>query len=159
MKRGEVHWHRFAAPDKRRPVVVLTRSDLLGHLRTATVAAVTTTIRGVASEVPVGVSEGLPRSCAVNLHNVLTVPKEETGQYLATLSPEVMLRVDRALVFALGVGEGPGPALVAYAKVIAERRDGLPAGAGDVHAVLDQATTRALDDAGGDGQASGEYWS
>lgn len=109
MKRGEVHWFRFRAPDKRRPVVVLTRSDLLGHLGTVTVAAVTSTVRGVASEVALGVSDGLPRPCAINLHNVFTLPKAETGPYVATLSAEVMLQVDRALVFALGVGDGPGP--------------------------------------------------
>ena len=112
MRRGEVYWYRFRSPDKRRPVVVLTRSDLLGHLGTVTVAAVTSTIRTVASEVALGVSDGLPRPCAVNLHNVFTVPKDEAGPYVATLSPDVMLRVDRALVFALGVGEGPRPAFV-----------------------------------------------
>lgn len=49
--------------------------------------------------------------CAINLHNVFTLPKDETGPYLATLSPEIMLRLDRALVFALGVGDRAGPAL------------------------------------------------
>jgi len=110
VRRGEVYWYRFRSPDKRSPVVVLTRSELLGHLGTVTIAAVTSTIRGVASEVALGVSDGLPRPCAINLHNVFTVPKAETGPYLATLSPEVLQRLDRALVFALGVGEGPGPA-------------------------------------------------
>jgi mRNA interferase MazF len=76
-----------------------------------TVAAVTSTIRGVASEVALDASDGLPRPCAINLHNVFTVPKAETGPYLVTLSPEVMLQVDRALVFALGVGEGLTPDL------------------------------------------------
>lgn len=105
MRRGEVHWHRFAAPDKRRPVVVLTRSDLLPHLSTVTVAAVTSTSRGAPSEVRLGPDEGLPRLCAVNLHNVFTLPRKDVGPFIASLPDEVMARVDRALVFALGVGE------------------------------------------------------
>ena len=105
MKRGEVHWHRFAAPDKRRPVVVLTRTDLLPHLSTVTVAAVTSTARGAPSEVKLGPDEGLPRPCAVNLHDVFTLPRQDVGPYIASLPDEVMGRLDRALVFALGVGE------------------------------------------------------
>ncbi len=109
MRRGDVYWYRCRFPDKKRPVVVLTRSDLLGHLGTATVAAVTSTIRRTASEVVVGPAEGLPRPCAINLHNVFTVPKTEIGPYLAGLSPAVMAELDRALVFALGAGEGRNP--------------------------------------------------
>jgi mRNA interferase MazF len=105
VRRGEVHWYRFPSPDKRRPVVILTRSDLLPHLTTVTIAAVTSTRRGVPSEVPIGPEEGMPRACAVNLHNVFTVPKSEVGPFLATLPEQSMVRIDRALVFALGVGE------------------------------------------------------
>lgn len=86
--------------------MVLTRSDLLGHLGTATVAAVTSTIRGTASEVALGPDEGLPRACAVNLHNVFTVSKREMGPYLAVLPPGAIAALDRALVFALGVERG-----------------------------------------------------
>jgi mRNA interferase MazF len=79
VRRGEVYWYRFRSSDKRRPVVVLTRSELLGHLGTMTVAAVTSTIRAVASEVALDASDGLPRPCAINLHNLFTAPKAETG--------------------------------------------------------------------------------
>lgn len=105
MKRGDVYWHRFARPDKRRPVLVLTRTALLGHLGTVTVAALTRTVRDVASEVRLGAEQGLPQPCVVNLHHVFTLPKTEIGPFLATLSPDVMTLVDRAFVFALGVGE------------------------------------------------------
>lgn len=110
MTRGEVFWFRFRKPDKRRPVLVLTRSSLLSHLSTATIAAITSTVRGVASEVELGPNDGLPRACAVNLHNVFTVQHAELGPYLTTLPPRIMSRVDLALVFALGVGEAKGPA-------------------------------------------------
>ncbi|MBN1460565.1 MAG: type II toxin-antitoxin system PemK/MazF family toxin, partial [Armatimonadetes bacterium] len=52
MKRGEVRWYRFARPDKRRPVVVLTRDSVLEYLGEVTVAPVTSTVRGIPTEVP-----------------------------------------------------------------------------------------------------------
>ena len=105
MKRGEIYWHRFARPDKRRPVLVLTRTSLLGHLGTVTVAALTRTVREVASEVIVGTEHGLPGRCAVNLHDVFTLRRADLASFLAALPDDAMARVDRALVFALGVGE------------------------------------------------------
>ena len=107
MRRGEVYWHRFHRPDKRRPVLVLTRSSLLGHLGTVTVAAISRTIRKVASEVMLGRDHGLPAPCAANLHNVFTLRREDLGAFITALPPEIMAEVDRALVFALGVGEAP----------------------------------------------------
>jgi len=103
-----VYWFRFASPDKRRPVVILTRSGLVSHLGTVTVAAITSTRRGVPSEVALGPEEGMPKLCAANLHNVFTLSKDLLGPYLATLPDEVMSRIDGALIFALGVGERPG---------------------------------------------------
>lgn len=108
MRRGEIYWHRFGRPDKRRPVLVLTRSSLVGHLGTVTVASLTRTIREVASEVVVGVEQGLPTRCAVNLHNVFTLRRADLGAFVAQLPADVMARVDRALVFALGIGETRG---------------------------------------------------
>ena len=107
MRRGEVYWHRFARPDKRRPVLVLTRTSLLAHLGTVTVAAITRTIRSVASEIMLGTDQGLPAPCAANLHNVFTLRRDDLGAFIAALPPEIMAEVDRALVFALGVGETP----------------------------------------------------
>lgn len=108
MRRGEVYWHRFSPPDKRRPVLVLTRTLLLGHLATVTVAALSRTVREVASEVVVGPEHGLPARCAANLHNVFTLRRKDLGSFVATLPPDVMAHVNRALVFALGVGEVGG---------------------------------------------------
>lgn len=100
-----MYWHRFGKPDKRRPVLVLTRTSSLGRLSTATVAAISTTRRGAPSEVPLEADEGLPRACAVNLHQVFTLQQADLGPYLATLAPSRMRQVDAALQFALGVGE------------------------------------------------------
>ncbi len=105
MRRGEVYWHRFARPDKKRPVLVLTRSVLGPHLGTVTVAAITRTIRDVASQVRVGPEVGLPQSSAVNLHHVFTLEKASLGPFVTSLPTAIMMQVDTALVFALGVGE------------------------------------------------------
>lgn len=93
---------RFGPPDKRRPVVVLTRASTLGSLTRVTVAPVTSTIRDVPSEVGLGIDDGMKAACAVNLHNLVTVPKNGLGRRLAQLSPQQMARVCDALLFALG---------------------------------------------------------
>jgi mRNA interferase MazF len=70
-----VRWHTFAAPDKRRPVLILTRDSAIGFLNALTVAPITTTMRGIPSEVFLGRADGLPADCAVNLDHIQTVPK------------------------------------------------------------------------------------
>jgi mRNA interferase MazF len=88
VRRGEVYWHRFDTPDKRRPVVILTRSILVPHLGTVTVAAVTRTIRDVASQVRLSPEVALPKPSAVNLHRVFTLEKASLGPFVAELPPE-----------------------------------------------------------------------
>lgn len=102
LERGEVRLYRFGPPDKQRPVVILTQSAALGHLSRVTVAPITSTIRGVPSEVPLGTEDGMKNPCAVNLHNVVTVAKEGIGRRVACLSAARMEEVCAALQFALG---------------------------------------------------------
>jgi mRNA interferase MazF len=102
VRRGEVRWYRFAAPDKRRPVVILTRDSVLEYLGEATVAPVTSTIREVPSEVPLSMRDGLPRDCVVNLDHVQTVSRTKIGPLIAVLSSERMREIRAALLFALG---------------------------------------------------------
>jgi len=90
-------------------VLVLTRSELVGMLSTATVAAISGTIRNVPSQVALGPEQGLPKACAANLNSVFTIDRSELGPYIAALPDETMGRVDAALVFALGVGERSSP--------------------------------------------------
>ncbi len=105
MKRGEVRWYTFKAPDKRRPVLILTRNSSLGVLNSVTVAPITTTIRNVASEVFLSSEDGLKEDCAINLHNLQSVSKEQIGTVIATLSQERMNEVEAAIRFSLGFGE------------------------------------------------------
>jgi mRNA interferase MazF len=85
-------------------VLVLTRSSALPYLSRATVAPITSTIRGVPSEVALGPDDGMKHPCAVNLHNVMTVNQENLGRRLTELGPRRMQEVCAALAFALGCG-------------------------------------------------------
>ena len=102
MRRGEVRWYRFHNPDKRRPVVVLTRDSVLEYLTEVTIAPITSTIRDIPSEVVVGPEDGVARPCAINLDHVQTVAKNRLGGIIATLPAVRMAEVRDALLFALG---------------------------------------------------------
>ena len=103
--RGDVRLYRFAPPDKARPVVVLTRDSALRYLSTVTVAPVTSTIRGVPSEVKLDEEDGMKAPCAVNLHNTVTVSQERLGKRVAHLTPHRMKQLCEALRFSLGCDE------------------------------------------------------
>lgn len=101
IERGDVRLYRFAPPDKSRPVLVLTRRSAICYLNSVTVAPVTSSIRGVPSEVVLGTEDGMKQPCAVNLHNVVTVARSALGRRVATLSRDRMVEVCSALGFAL----------------------------------------------------------
>lgn len=102
VERGEIRLYRFPSPDKQRPVLILTRESAIGYLSRVTVAPITSTIRGVPSEVVLGTDDGMKQPCAVNLHNLVTVAKDGLGRRLARLESERMREVCVALAFALG---------------------------------------------------------
>jgi len=102
--RGDVHLCQFTHPDKQRPVLLLTRDSALGHLSTVTVAPITSTIRDVPSEVMLDTDDGMKGRCAVNLHNLITIPQSRLGKRIAGLSPGCMRQVSAALRFALNCG-------------------------------------------------------
>ena len=105
LERGEVRLYRFPAPDKERPVLILTRGSVIGYLSRVTVAPITSTIRGVASEVVLGIQDGLKQPCVANLHNVMTVSQLAVGRRLAQLSTHRMREICAALHYALGCEE------------------------------------------------------
>jgi mRNA interferase MazF len=102
LRRGDVHLLRFPNPDKQRPVVILTRASAIELLTKVTVAPITSTIRGVPSEVTLDVADGMKGPCAVNLHNVATVAQELVGRRVATLSATRMDEICFALRYSLG---------------------------------------------------------
>ncbi len=101
LRRGEVRWYKFHRPDKKRPVVILTRDSALDFLGEVTVAPVTSTVRDIPSEVLLTTGDGMTRDCAVNLDHVQTVPRGNIGSLITTLSPQKLARVGEALSFAL----------------------------------------------------------
>lgn len=71
--------------DKPRPVLVLTRELVRPHLTTVTVAPITSTVRGLSTEVPVGAANGLERPSVVSCDNVTTVPSQTLGAQIGVL--------------------------------------------------------------------------
>jgi mRNA interferase MazF len=102
VSRGDVHLCRFPLPDKQRPVLVLTRDSSIGHLATVTVAPITSTIRGVPSEVVLDIDDGMKGPCAVNLHNAVTVSQDRLGRRVGSLGAGRMREICAALTFSLG---------------------------------------------------------
>jgi mRNA interferase MazF len=103
MRRGEVRWYKFAPPDKKRPVLILTRDSVLEYLGEVTVAPITTTVRDIPSEVFLSRDDGLPQECAVNCDHLQTISKGKIGALIAELSAAKMAAVGRAVRFALGI--------------------------------------------------------
>ena len=102
MRRGEVRWYKFAQPDKKRPVVILTRDSAIQYLGEVTVAPVTSTIRDIPSEVLLSQRDGMPRECAINLDHIQTVSKGKIGPLIISLPLAKMNELRDALLFALG---------------------------------------------------------
>ena len=103
MKRGEIRWYKFPHPDKKRPVLILTRDSILEYLGEVTVAPVTSTVRDIPSEVALSKRDGMARACAVNCDHLQTVSKGKIGSRVATLSEDHMNPVAKAVVFALSL--------------------------------------------------------
>lgn len=103
MRRGEVWWADLPAPAGRRPVVLLSRNEAYAVRELVTVTPVTTRIRQIPTEVPLGEKEGLPKKCVANLDTVTTIPKRTLTERITTLAPEKLSAVDAALKFALGL--------------------------------------------------------
>lgn len=104
VSRGEIWLHRFDPPDKRRPVLVLSRAAAIPLLDTVIVAPITSTIRGLPTEVPLGVEHGLKGPCVANLDHVQLVRKQHLERHVGTVDAEVLRAACRALAIATGCG-------------------------------------------------------
>ena len=103
MKRGEIRWYKFKSPDKKRPVLILTRDSIIEYLGEVTVAPVTSTVRDIPSEVFLSKHDGMKRDCAINLDHIQTVSKGRIGSLITALSAEKLEQVREAILFALDV--------------------------------------------------------
>ncbi len=102
MNRGDVCWYTFKAPDKKRPVLVLTRESAISVLNSVTIAPITLTIRSIPTELLLTEQDGVPHTCAVNFDNLQTVPKSNIGARITRLTSRRMKEAAAAVSFALG---------------------------------------------------------
>lgn len=103
MKHGDIRWYKFLPPDKKRPVLILTRDSVLQYLGEVTVAPITTAVRDIPSEVFLSKADGLPQDCAVNCDHLQTVSKSKIGPLITSLPVAKMIEVGRAIRFALDI--------------------------------------------------------
>jgi mRNA interferase MazF len=105
MIQGDVYWVKLKEPDKTRPVLILTRTSAIPELNSLVVAAITTTLREVRSQVLLGPDDGMPKDCVVNLDNLHTVNKSLFRAYITHLPKARMQEVFDAMKFAFGFSE------------------------------------------------------
>lgn len=104
MKRGEIRWYTFRLPDKRRPVLVLTRNDVIDRLNEVIVVPATRTIRGLTTEVVVTPDDGMAAACALNFDHVSLAQRNRIGAVLCSLPETRWPEARRALLIACGFG-------------------------------------------------------
>jgi mRNA interferase MazF len=102
VNRGDICWYSFKTPDKRQPVLILTRDSAISVLNSVTVAPITSTIRSIPTEVVLTEDDGLPSTCAANFDNLQTVSKNNIGDRIARLTARRMRETSAAVLFALG---------------------------------------------------------
>jgi len=105
LKQYDIWWAALPAPAGRRPVFLLTRDSAYSYLQKIVVAEITTTIRNIAVEVPLGTREGLPQKCAANFDNLRTVSRTSLTKRIGKLSPLRLSEVKRAMGHALAWNE------------------------------------------------------
>lgn len=98
-----MRWYKFMRPDKKRPVLILTRDSVLAYLGEVTVAPVTSTVRDIPSEVFLSKHDGMSMDCAVNCDHLQTVSKSRIGALITALPSEKMAEVSQAIRFALNI--------------------------------------------------------
>ena len=101
MRRGEIWWARLPSPIGRRPVLLLSRNRAYTVRTRVTVAQISSNVRDIRSEVQLTPDDGMPRDCAVNLDEILTVSKLSLESRITTIAAEKMTAVARAVRFAL----------------------------------------------------------
>ena len=99
--RGEV-WFAEVPGDKRRPVLVLSREPMGRILHSVICAPITSTIRGLATEVPLGSEAGLVRPSVANFDNIFLLARRRLVRRLGRASPATMGAVCDATSTAVG---------------------------------------------------------
>ena len=103
MRGGEIWWAELEPPAGMRPVLLLSRDEAYSVRSLIIVAPITTRIRRISSEVPLGTNDGMPQDCVANLDTITTIPKDCLQGRITTLSAKKLREVEAAIRFALGM--------------------------------------------------------
>lgn len=98
--RGEVWWYEHPEAD-RRPYLVLTRPEAVPVLNQVLAVPATRTIRGIATEVPLGPGDGMPVECVLSVDNLSLIRSAGCTERITVLSADALDRVCAALRFAI----------------------------------------------------------
>jgi mRNA-degrading endonuclease toxin of MazEF toxin-antitoxin module len=101
MNRGDVWQIDLGGRIGKRPVVILTRQNVLEYLNKVTVAEVTSRGKGYPTEVFIGQKANLTKQSFVQTDNIQTVPKQRLVKYMGTLDSGTMKEVSKRVVLAL----------------------------------------------------------
>lgn len=102
MKYAEIRWYKFQKPDKKRPVLLLTRDSIINYLNEVTIAPITGIIREIPTEVYLSEKDGIPKECVINFDHIQTVSKDKIGGLITKLDSKKMDEVKKSILFALG---------------------------------------------------------
>jgi mRNA interferase MazF len=102
MRRGEIRWYTFAPPDKRRPVLILSRDSVVDVLNEVIVVPATRTVRGISTELILTAADGMPAICALNFDHVALAQRARIGPVITTLDDSLRPDAERALRIACG---------------------------------------------------------
>ncbi len=102
MIRGDIYFIKFKEPDKKRPALILTRTEAIPNLNAVTVIPITGTLREVRSQVVLDETDGMEKECVINVDNIQTVSQKKIGSYITHLPDERRQEVFEAIKFAFG---------------------------------------------------------
>ena len=99
VRRGEIRWYTFRNPDKSRPVLILTRDEIIDHLNEVIVVPVTRTIRGLTTEVVLTPEDGMPVTCAVNFDHISLAQRDRIAPVLPECATDCRCLRPKVLLF------------------------------------------------------------
>jgi mRNA interferase MazF len=103
MQRGEIWWAMIPPPAGPHPVLLVSRDESYARRTQVIVALITSRRRQIPVEVPLGMADGMPKDCVINLDTIANIPKSLLASRLTVLTPEKVKEVDASLHFALGL--------------------------------------------------------
>lgn len=108
MNRGDIWFIDLGGKSGKRPVVIITRQNIIEHLNKVSVVEITTKGKGYPTEVCIDQKGNLPISSFVQTDNIHTVPKNRLIKYVGTLDAATMGEISFKVILALGLEEAVG---------------------------------------------------